>query len=287
MTDIKFNKLPKSETEILLTIPWIEIKKTFDEVVADSAKGMELKGFRKGKAPKKLIEENLDKNKVYSEVIQRIIPKYYQQAVQNQNLKPIASPKISLVSAKEEKDWEVKILVAEKPEINLGNYKEELKKLNQTAKIWLPGKDSPKETEEEKKAKDEEKIQKVIKWLSENIKIEVSDLLIEEEVNRRLSGLIDQTSKLGLTVDQYLSSTGKNAEEIKNEYRRQANEMWRLEFILSEISDLEKIAVEGKEIDELIQKTASEEEKKNLESQKYLLASVLRRQKTLDFLASL
>jgi FKBP-type peptidyl-prolyl cis-trans isomerase (trigger factor) len=88
-------------------------------------------------------------------------------------------------------------------------------------------------------------------------------------------------------VEQYLSSTGKTAEEIKNEYRKQASEMWRLEFALNEISDQEKITVENKDIDELIQKASSQEEKKNLEAQRYLLASFLRRQKTLDFLASL
>jgi trigger factor len=287
MNNIKVSRLPKFEAEILLTIPWAEIKKTYEEVVEDATKRMELKGFRKGKVPKKLVEENLDKSKVYSEVIQRVIPKYYQQIVAEQNFKPIGTPKVSLISAKEEKDWEIKILIAEKPEVKLGNYKEELMKLNQTTKIWVPGKDSPKESEEAKKAKEEEKIQKILSWLLENIKVEISDLVIEEEVNRRLSSLIDQTNKLGLTVEQYLSSTGKTAEEIKNEYRKQASEMWRLEFALNEISDQEKITVENKDIDELIQKASSQEEKKNLEAQRYLLASFLRRQKTLDFLASL
>lgn len=287
MNNIKVSRLPKSEVEILLTIPWTEIKKTHEEVIEDAAKRIELKGFRKGKAPKKLVEENLDKSKVYSEAIQRAISKYYRQIVSEQNFKPIASPKVSLVSAKEEKDWEIKILIAEKPEVKLGNCKEELRKLNQTTKIWVPGKDSPKETEEAKNAKGEEKIQKIIRWLLENIKIEVSDLVIEEEVNRRLSSLIDQTNKLGLTVEQYLSSAGKTAEEIKNEYRKQASDMWRLEFALNEISDQEKITVENKDIDELIQKASSQEEKKSLEAQRYLLASFLRRQKTLDFLASL
>ena len=45
--------------------------------------------------------------------------------------------------------------------------------------------------------------------------------------------------------------------------------------------------VEEKEIAEAIQAAKNDEEKKNLESNRYLLASILRQQKTLDFLKNL
>ena len=55
----------------------------------------------------------------------------------------------------------------------------------------------------------------------------------------------------------------------------------------AEIAESEKITVEEKEIEEAIQKAKSEEEKKHLEGNKYLLAAILRQQKTLDFLKNL
>jgi len=281
---IKIKKLPKSEVEIIITIPWEEIKKSYDNFFEKAAAEIQIKGFRKGKAPKKIIEEQLDKSKIYSQVIQEIIPKYYEEIIKTNNFRPLITPKITLVSAEENSDWEVKILICEEPQLDLGNYKDSLAKLNKNVKIWVPGE---KQKEEDKNKNKEEKIQKIVKWFLENIKIELSDLVIEEEVNRRLSELIEQTQKVGLTVDQYLASIQKTPEELKNEYRKQALEIWQLELILNKISEEEKIVVENKEIDELIQKVPSEEEKRALEEKRYLLASVIRRQKTLDFLANL
>lgn len=281
-------KLGKSETEISLSIPWKDILVNYEKVVTKTASDSQIKGFRKGKAPKKLVEETLDKSKIYTLVIQEILPTYYEKAIKDNNLKPISSPKVALKSAKENEDWQVSILVAEKPSIDLGNYKEEIAKLNKSSDIWVPGKGEEKKAEEkDPKIKKDEKIQTDIKWLLENIKIEISDLLIEEEVNRRLSQLLEQTQKLGLTVEQYLNSTGKTVESIKEEYKKEALNLWQVEFILEAIADKENLTVEESEINELIEKSGSEDEKKALSSQKYLLASVVRRQKTLDFLAGL
>lgn len=60
-----------------------------------------------------------------------------------------------------------------------------------------------------------------------------------------------------------------------------------LQFLLSAISEAEKIEVEPLEIEKAISSAKNEEERKTLESQKYFLATVLRQQKTLDFLANL
>ncbi|OQA93148.1 MAG: Trigger factor [Microgenomates group bacterium ADurb.Bin219] len=289
--NIEIKKLAKAETEIILHLPWEEIKNKYEEVVNKSAADAQIKGFRKGKAPKKLVEETLDKSKVYSLVVQEILPSYYETAIKDNNLKPIVNPKVSLDSAKENENWEVRILIAEKPQFSLGNYKEEIVKINKSAEIWVPGKDEGKKDKENDpqaiQKKKDEKIQAALKWLSENIKMDFSDLIIEEEVNRRLSQLVEQTQKLGLTIEQYLVSTGKSVDQIKSEYQKEAASLWQIEFILEEISDKENLTVEEKEINELIEKAGSEEEKKALTTQKYLLASVVRRQKTLDFLANL
>jgi len=286
MDKFTVNKLPKSEIEILFSVPWSEIKESYGKIVKETAKKTQVKGFRKGKAPDKLVEENLDKTKVYSEVIQNLLPSYYEEAVKNNNLKPISSPKISLTSASEGKDWEIKVVLAEKPNFSLDNYREQIKSLFKGGEIWTPGKQKTEPAKDPKILKDE-KIQKIVEWLLKNIKIELSDLLLTDEINRRLAGLIDQTAKLGMTVEQYLSSVGKTSEQIREEYRQQVEEMWKLEFILNEIAEKENVVVEDKNIDEFIQKSQDEQQRKELESQRYVLASIIRRQKTLDFLASL
>lgn len=271
-TTFQLNKLPKKTFEITAVIPFSEIKKTEGTVLEEQGKLIEIKGFRKGMAPQNMVKEFLGKEKLIRLVLEKILPGLFQKAVEELKLKPIISPKVDLVSADEGKDWQVKFLSCEEPEINLGNYKEEIKK-----------EEKPQDKENEK----EKKINIALEWLLKNLKLEISDLLIEDEVNRKLSSLIDQTQKLGLTVEQYLASSGKKIETLKEEYTKQSQENLIFEFILGRIADVEKISVSEEDLNKATAKAQSETEKKALESQKYYLAALIRRQKTLDFLANL
>ena len=102
-----------------------------------------------------------------------------------------------------------------------------------------------------------------------------------------MSQTLEDVKKLGLTLDQYLSSTGKNPQILREEYRKKAENDIKLEFTLLKIAEEEKIVVEEKEIEEAIKASKSDDERKNLEANRYLLASILRQQKTLDFLKNL
>ena len=73
MITTKLNFLPRSTVEIEITIPWEEIKTTYDEKLKEILKEAELPGFRKGKAPKNIVEEKLDKTKLFEEVIKDIV----------------------------------------------------------------------------------------------------------------------------------------------------------------------------------------------------------------------
>lgn len=283
----QLNRLPKNSFEITVDIPWEEIKETENKVLALYGKETEIKGFRKGMAPLNLVKESFGQEKLLRQILEQILPLFFQKAVEEFKLKPIVSPKAELISAKENETWKVKYTSCEEPEVILGNYKEEITKIAKPeAKIWTPGKGEETKPEEKPEAK-EEKINKVLNWLIANIKVEISDLLVEDEVNRKLSSLLEQTQKLGLTIDQYLASTGKSLETIKAEYTKQARENLAFEFILGKVADTENISINEEEIEKAVAKAESEEEKKTLQNQKYYLAILLRRQKTLDFLANL
>ncbi len=285
---VAVNRLANGTIELTITISWSEIKTTYDHVVDEFVQETELPGFRKGKAPKNLVEEILDKSKVYEEVLKHIVPKAYTEAIKQENISPIVPPKIEVIAAQPDQDWQFKALTAEKPKVKLGNYQQAISDLRKTKtnKIWVPG--------EDKKGPDEEKtdkpaglaLQDIIKALLETSQITIPDLLTEDEVNRMLSRLIDQTQKLGLTIEQYLLAQGKTSESIRNEYREQAIKTLSLEFILEAIADQEKIEVTDQEIENLINQTKDDKEKEALKGQKYYLETILRQQKTLDKLAN-
>ena len=83
-------------------------------------------------------------------------------------------------------------------------------------------------------------------------------ILIEEEVNARLSQVLDRIEKLGLALEGYLKSVGKTAEILRAEYEVQAKDSISLELILNTIASDEKIEVTEKEIDDFIKSTGSE-----------------------------
>lgn len=275
------NKLPKHTYEFTLSIPWTKVKDSYDKTVKKVAESTELPGFRKGKAPLNLVEEKIDKSKIYEEVIQDVVPPIYADALKEHNIKPITTPKVELIEAKEGSDWKIKATVAEKPDVNLADYTKIVAKAKTgKEKIWLPGKGEPENDEKKKDATLEE----VLKTLLADIPVEIPDMLVEEEANRLLSRLIDETKQLGLTVDQYLQSTGKSADQVRQEYMTQAERTIKLEFILEAIADKEKISVSETEISDAINKVKDEKERENLRKQSYYLATILRRQKTLDTL---
>jgi len=278
-------RLSDGSIDITMTIPWEDVAKTYEEVVVDYVNNAEISGFRKGKAPRELVEKSLDKTKVYEEVVRRIIPKAYGDAVTEEKLRPVVMPKIELKEALEKKDWVISAVTAEKPEIVLGEYKKAISELNssKSKKLWVPG-----EAKDEKDAKPQKaSIDEILMTLYQNVKVTIPAVLLENETNRLLSDLIDQTKKLGMTVEQYLSSTHKTAESIRAEYEEQSRRTICLEFALEAIAETQNMTVSDEEIAKAIETAKNPEEKAALEKERYYLATILRRQKTLDFLASL
>lgn len=272
--------------EILLTIPWSEVTKVYETVVNEMVQTAELPGFRKGKAPRAKVEEKLDKTKVYEEALKKIIPESYGKAVEEHKLHPIVQPKIELKEATEQKDWILRALTCEKPPVTLGDYTKAVKdlKASKANKIWTPGTDAKKEEKEENK---KPTIDELLKALYESVTVGIPALLLEHEVNRLLSDLIDQTKKLGMSAEQYLSSTGRTSESIRKEYEEQAKRTLSLEFALEAVADKEGVLVSDDDIDVVIKTAKTDDERNALTAQRYYIASVLRRQKTIDFIAAL
>ena len=150
-------KQPKSTVEILVTLPWVDVQAAYKTSFATLHAQFEMVGFRKGKVPQELAEKNIDKDKVYSHLIREIMPKIYEEIVQKEQLHPILSPQIDLVKAKENEDWELKITIAEKPDVKLKEYKKKVQEAKKGLKaddIWVPGKEEKQDPKDADKKKE-------------------------------------------------------------------------------------------------------------------------------------
>lgn len=261
---------------IKITVPWKEVEDAREGVTESLAKQVAVPGFRPGKAPTKIAKEKLSKEKVQEELLRKVLSDSYNEAVKKNNLTPIITPYIHVEVFEEGTNLEFTAETCEAPVVDLKNYKAEVQKLTAGSKIVVPGK-------EEKKVPMEEIMTAVIK----NTETKVPKPLIEAETNRLLSQLLEELKTLGLTLEQFLSSRDRKPEDLRAEYEERAQRDLKLEFVLRKIADEEKITVEEKDISEVLNSLKDEKQRQEVSQNPYFLASIIRQQKTLDFLAKL
>lgn len=272
--------------QINFSIPKQLVEKTRTEVITELGQNMEIPGFRKGKAPLEKVLPKIPENTLIEEIVKAIIPKSLGEAITENKLKPAVYPKLEILKAGEE-DWEIRATTAEIPDIELGEYKKAVQGALRASTIWTPEKRQPEKPKEPTK---EEKEQLIIKTLLETIKPIVPSVLVEEEVNARLSNLLQRIEKLGLSLETYLASAGKTPQDLRSDYTAQAREAITLDLILEKIASTENIKIDSKQIDDLISASAADpslSEKLNTPEQRRIIEGILRRRSALESLSSL
>lgn len=273
--------------QVTFSIPFEVVQKEREIQLKSLIDNLEIPGFRKGKAPKDMAMNHVDRQRLYDLTLQKLLPDYYTQAVTEHNLRPVLQPRFELVSVEEEKDWTIRAITCELPEVVLGDYKKTVTSLK-SADIWVPGKDK-----EVKELSKEEKEQKIIQKLLETVDLSLPKLLLDEEINHKLAQLLDQVNKLGLTIEQYLKSTGKNIEQLKQEFAHQSANTLKLVLILNKVAQVEKVQVSDTEVQEIVtastQTTENTKAQESLSNPEYraLIRAVISRRKALDALVSL
>ncbi|HUW21776.1 MAG TPA: trigger factor [Candidatus Bathyarchaeia archaeon] len=287
LSQSKVERLKNGNVEITITIPWDAVAESYNITLGQFTKDAKIKGFRPGKAPEKLVEKTIGKSKIYQEMIKNLLTDVYLEAIKTHKLSPVVNPKFNLIDSKEGQDWTLKAIVAELPPVELKDYKEEIRKTLAPEKIWVPGKDPNVDKKEGQP--DDKKLSRIFSILIKTVNISLPEILLEQEITRMLSRLIDQTARLGITVEQYLASIGKTLEQLKGEYRTQAEESLKLELILSEIANRENIQVSDQEVDEMIKATGNEKIQKNFQTatEKAYIRQILRKRKAIDILSKI
>lgn len=82
-----------------------------------------LPGFRKGKAPKKIIENYYGEQIFYEDAVDAVFPEEYKKAVEENNLEPVERPAVKVEQAGSDKNLIVVAEVTVRPEVKLGKYK--------------------------------------------------------------------------------------------------------------------------------------------------------------------
>lgn len=113
-----------NDATLKITLPAEEVNKGFKKAIAKIAGQVNIPGFRKGKAPRNIIEMHYGKEAVKQEAFELVANQCYTEALEQEKLIPVSDPKVEDSVFEENKDMELTIKVTLKPEVKLGDYKE-------------------------------------------------------------------------------------------------------------------------------------------------------------------
>lgn len=155
---LKIEKQDGSRVKFDVNVSSEKFEEGLDHAFKIENEKVEIKGFRKGKAPRKVFENKYGIESLYNEAIQHVLQETYYNAVVDNNIDVVAQPKIDLDpnTITRGEDFTYGVTVAVRPEIELGNYKD----LKVSA---VPAKASDSEVEAELERKVEQSAEMILK----------------------------------------------------------------------------------------------------------------------------
>jgi trigger factor len=91
---VSLEKLPTSEAVLSIDLSWDEMEKASDKAYKKLVKRVDVQGFRRGKAPRSLLERKVGKESIYQEGLDDLITETYRKAIKEHDLTPISQPKL-------------------------------------------------------------------------------------------------------------------------------------------------------------------------------------------------
>ena len=115
--------LEKSMAKITITVDADAFEEAMVKSYNKNKKNISIQGFRKGKAPRKMVEKLYGPEVFYEDAANFAIPDAYEEAAKESGLEIVSRPEIDVVEIEKGKDFIFTATVAVKPEVTLGDYK--------------------------------------------------------------------------------------------------------------------------------------------------------------------
>lgn len=120
---LQVEKLEKNMAKLTIEVAAEELEKAIEEAYRKERNRISIPGFRKGKAPRKLIEQMYGKEVFYEEAANALISQAYEKELENCEESVVSQPRINVVQIEAGKPFIFTAEVALKPEVTLGKYK--------------------------------------------------------------------------------------------------------------------------------------------------------------------
>ncbi|CAA7599455.1 FKBP-type peptidyl-prolyl cis-trans isomerase domain protein [Acididesulfobacillus acetoxydans] len=120
---VKVEKLEKNVVVLEVTVEGAKFAQEVNRVAKTFANRVNIPGFRKGKAPRALVEKHVGKETLYNEALDHLLGPTYAEAVKESGITPVDRPEVDVVQVEDGKELIYKAKVTVTPEVELGAYK--------------------------------------------------------------------------------------------------------------------------------------------------------------------
>jgi len=117
------NKIETSKYELEISVDKDKFAEAVDKAFKKNAKRINVPGFRRGKAPRSVIEKLYGEGIFYEDAVNSLYPQAYEEAVKEAGIEPVDRADIEVVDISKEKGVTFKAKVTVKPDVELGEYK--------------------------------------------------------------------------------------------------------------------------------------------------------------------
>ena len=118
-----YEKISSNKAKLTFVVPAEQFDKALQDAYLKNRGRIAVPGFRKGKAPRKLIETMYGEGVFYDDALEAIFPEVYDEAVKAEGLEVVDRPEVNVDEIGEGKDLKFTCEVFVRPDVTLGDYK--------------------------------------------------------------------------------------------------------------------------------------------------------------------
>lgn len=120
---VSVETLPSSEAVLNVDFSWEELETASNKAYRKLVQKVDIQGFRRGKAPRSILERKLGKEYIYQEGLDELITDTYRGALKEHNIVPLTQPELDAPMLELGQPYHFSIKVPILPTVELGDYK--------------------------------------------------------------------------------------------------------------------------------------------------------------------
>lgn len=121
--ETKIERLEENQVKLDITIPAKEAVQYYNDAAKRMAQYVNIPGFRKGKAPRNIIEQSVGEERIKHEALESALPRIFSETIRENSFDVVTQPYVESYDYKIGDDLKIVAKIELKPEVTLGEYK--------------------------------------------------------------------------------------------------------------------------------------------------------------------